>query len=73
MAKHILPKAEWSVLFKQLKDLIPEAFNEDGNVMNLIKGDWNNQMNMKPFNSCLDGTQLGFYPMMKSQDEKPGW
>lgn len=70
MAKQILPKAEWSVLLEQLKNLIPEAFNEEGNVMNLIKGEWNNQMNLKPFNSCLDGTQLGFYPMMKSQDGK---
>lgn len=70
MAKHILPKAEWSVLLDQIQSLIPEAFNKEDNVMNLIKGEWNNQMNLKPFNSCLDGTQLGFYPMMKSQDGK---
>ena len=70
MAKHILPNAQWTVLLEQMKNLIPEAFNQEGNVMNLIKGSWQNDFNLKPFNSCIDGTPLGHYPMVKSQEGK---
>jgi acyl-CoA reductase-like NAD-dependent aldehyde dehydrogenase len=70
MAKHILPEAAWGNLLVQMQNLIPEAFNKDGNIKNLIKGDWRNDFNLKPFNSCLDGTHLGYYPMLKSQEGK---
>jgi acyl-CoA reductase-like NAD-dependent aldehyde dehydrogenase len=38
--------------------------------LNLIEGKWQNEGNLKPFTSCVDGTLLGYYPMLKTQDGK---
>lgn len=70
MAKKILPQAEWSTLIDQVKAIAPEAFNKNGDVLNLIIGSWQNEGNLKPFNSCLDGTLLGYYPMLRTQEGK---
>ncbi|MEM7110383.1 MAG: aldehyde dehydrogenase family protein [Bacteroidota bacterium] len=70
MGKQILEKAEWSTLMKQVKALCPEAFNENGDILNLVNGHWQNEGNLKPFNSSIDGTLLGYYPMLKAQEGK---
>ncbi|MEL6557739.1 MAG: aldehyde dehydrogenase family protein [Bacteroidota bacterium] len=68
--KQIYPKAEWSKLIADIKSICPEAFNENGDILNLIKGKWQNEGNLKPFNSCIDGTMLGYYPMLRTNDGK---
>ncbi|MEM9896085.1 MAG: aldehyde dehydrogenase family protein [Bacteroidota bacterium] len=70
MAKHILEKAEWNTLLKNLKKACPEAFSAQGDVLNLIKGKWQNEGNLKPFVSGIDGTILGNYPMLRTAEGK---
>ncbi len=70
MPKHLLPQAEWNVLLAQLKSAAPEAFNENGELLNLVNGKWGNPGNLKPFNSCVDGTLLGHYPMLRGPEGK---
>lgn len=61
-AKHILKKAEWALLYQQMTSLVPEAFDGDNRPLNLIGGEWQHSGNQKLYTSCLDGTQLGYYP-----------
>jgi len=70
MSKKILEDARWEILLAQVKSLVPEAFNNRGEILNLIKGKWENEGNRKPFNSCIDGTLLGYYPMLKAKEGK---
>ncbi len=70
MSKIIYPPAHWSNLIKQIKSICPEAFNSKGQVLNLIKGEWQDEGNLKPFNSSIDGSLLGYYPMVKRQSGK---
>lgn len=70
MPKHILPQAEWETLLAQTRSICPEAFDSSGNLLNLVQGEWQNEGNRKPFHSCLDGTFLGHYPMLKTEDGK---
>ncbi len=60
--KKILKKAEWSVLYHQMTSLVPEAFDADKQPLNLLDGEWQNSGNQRLYTSCLDGTQLGYYP-----------
>ena len=66
MNKIILPEADWSSLMARLVKDFPETLDEDGNILNLIKGEWQEAGNRKPFHSALDGTLLGYYPMITS-------
>ncbi|MEM6643140.1 MAG: aldehyde dehydrogenase family protein [Bacteroidota bacterium] len=68
MPKEIYAPAEWKNLTAALKEKCPEAFNENGDTLNLVEGEWKNEGNLKPFNSSVDGTLLGYYPMLKAQD-----
>jgi acyl-CoA reductase-like NAD-dependent aldehyde dehydrogenase len=70
MSKIILPKAEWHRLTEQLTQLAPEAFNENGDILNLIEGRWQNEGHKKKFISSLDGTELGHYPMLTAKEGK---
>ncbi|MEM7549948.1 MAG: aldehyde dehydrogenase family protein [Bacteroidota bacterium] len=67
MKKIILPRAQWDNLTTEMKSLVPEAFDGEGNILNLIKGDWQEQGNKKLFSSSVDGTILGHYPMINAQ------
>lgn len=60
--KQILKKAEWTNLYDQMLSLVPEAFDSDKRPLNLMEGSWKHSGNQKLFTSCLDGTQLGYYP-----------
>jgi acyl-CoA reductase-like NAD-dependent aldehyde dehydrogenase len=66
MKKHILPRARWENLISQLKEAAPEAFDTNGDILNLFGGKWQETGNRKPFTSCVDGTMLGYYPMINA-------
>lgn len=68
MAKVILEKVNWDNLFSQLKSIAPECFNQEGDILNLIEGKWQKEGNLRPFNSSVDGTLLGHYPMLQKED-----
>lgn len=70
--KVLLEKAKWETLLTSMKSLVPEAFDQEGNVLNLIKGSWQEAGNKKLFNSCVDGTILGHYPMLGAEICKEG-
>jgi acyl-CoA reductase-like NAD-dependent aldehyde dehydrogenase len=67
MAKIILPKAQWDVLLPQLKSNVPEAFDGNGDILNLTEGKWQHTGNKKMFTSSIDGTILGYYPMLNAK------
>jgi acyl-CoA reductase-like NAD-dependent aldehyde dehydrogenase len=60
----VKPQAEWHNILTQVKAALPEAFTSDGNVLNLIHGEWRNAGNGKMFLSPVDGSPLGLYPMV---------
>lgn len=62
--KIIAPALEWPRLLEQARALAPEAFDEHGNPLNLIHGEWGFPGHPKPFLSPVDGTMLGNYPMI---------
>jgi acyl-CoA reductase-like NAD-dependent aldehyde dehydrogenase len=64
MQKMIAPGKEWSTLLQQLRSALPEAFNAEGNVLNLIEGEWGHAGHSKPFFTAVDGTLLGQMPMI---------
>ena len=70
MGKQILKRAEWDTLLNEVKTLCPEAFTNNGDILNLINGSWQDVGNLKPFTSSIDGTLLGYYPMLKAQAGK---
>ncbi len=62
--KIIAPGVEWSHLLKQAQTLVPEAFSHEGHPLNLIGGEWCCPSHPKLFLSPVDGTALGYYPMI---------
>lgn len=47
--KIIAPALEWPRLLEQARALAPEAFDEHGNPLNLIHGEWGFPGHPKPF------------------------
>ena len=70
MAKMIAPGFEWSHLLGQLRAATPEAFGSDGNVLNLIEGDWGHSGHGKLFHTAVDGSELGRMPMIDLETAK---
>ncbi len=70
MSKIILPAARWELLRSQLKNSAPEMFDSAGRVLNHIAGEWTNSGHAKPYLSPLDGTELGYLPMLSSAEGK---
>ena len=60
----VLPALEWSNLLAQTRALVPEAFNSDGRVLNLIGGDWREPGYDRPYKTPNDGTTLGALPFV---------
>jgi acyl-CoA reductase-like NAD-dependent aldehyde dehydrogenase len=60
----ILPAAEWSGLRSQMRSLVPEAFDGQGKVLNLIDGKWQEPGKERPYTSPNDGTVLGALPFV---------
>jgi acyl-CoA reductase-like NAD-dependent aldehyde dehydrogenase len=58
------PQASWPVVFRALRSLAPEAFTDDGIVLNLFEGDWKERGNGKHYLSPIDRRLLGLIPML---------
>ena len=70
MAKIIAPGFEWPHLLGQLRAAAPEALGSDGNVLNLIAGDWGHPGHGKLFHTAVDGSELGRMPMIDLETAK---
>ncbi|MBC6700182.1 aldehyde dehydrogenase family protein [Hymenobacter puniceus] len=65
MPKIISPQVEFSSLLSQMKAVTPEVFTADGNgFLNLMEGRWQEPGAPREFISPIDGTQLGWLPML---------
>lgn len=60
----ILPGAEWETVLARARAAAPEAFDSDGQALNLIEGAWVERGHPKPALSPLDGTPLARLPMV---------
>ncbi|MDQ2743952.1 MAG: hypothetical protein M3Z66_16875, partial [Chloroflexota bacterium] len=56
--RRIVPGAEWETLYAQLRRAVPEAFDGDGQPLNLVEGEWSQPGDRKLFSSPCDGTPL---------------
>lgn len=65
VSKFISPQASWPNLIAQHRQVLPEAFGPEGNLVNLIAGEWSNPGHGKLFLSPVDATPLGRYPMIR--------
>jgi acyl-CoA reductase-like NAD-dependent aldehyde dehydrogenase len=68
-ARLILPGAQWSTLLAEVQSLLPESF-ENGHVLNLVGGEWKLPGHGKHYLSPVDGSELGFYPMIGLEDAR---
>ncbi|GAA4008609.1 aldehyde dehydrogenase family protein [Hymenobacter fastidiosus] len=64
MSKMISPQVEFSSLLSQMKTATPEVFSADGKFLNLLEGRWQEFGTPREFTSPVDGTQLGWMPML---------
>jgi acyl-CoA reductase-like NAD-dependent aldehyde dehydrogenase len=60
----ILPAAQWSRLMSEVQALIPEAFDSQKRILNLIGGKWQDAGYDRPYKSPNDGTVLGALPFI---------
>ncbi len=58
------PEARWEALLRRVQGAVPEAFDADGHVLNLMCGEWGHRGHPKTFLSPVDGSPLGAYPMI---------
>ena len=65
LSKFISPQASWPTLIEQHRKAAPEAYGPEGNLYNLIGGQWGQPGHGKLFLSPVDATPLGRYPMIK--------
>ena len=65
MSKFISPSASWPNLIEQHRKVVPEAFGTEGNLFNLMGGEWCQPGHGKLFLSPVDATPLGRYPMIR--------
>jgi acyl-CoA reductase-like NAD-dependent aldehyde dehydrogenase len=70
VAATIFPGAEWSTLYSRAQAIAPEAFRNDGQVLNLIEGEWGHPGFGKHFISPVDGSQLCLFPMINLETAK---
>lgn len=70
MQKMIAPGKEWLTLLQQLRGILPEAFTSEGNVLNLLEGEWGHPGRGKPYFTAVDGTLLGQMPMLDLETAK---
>ena len=63
-AVNILPAFAWDKLLAQTRALVPEAFNSNRRVLNLIGGSWQEPGYERPYKTPNDGTVLGALPFI---------
>ncbi|MGZ3460135.1 MAG: aldehyde dehydrogenase family protein [Archangium sp.] len=64
MSRTVPAYAEWSQLERRIRSLVPEAFDTEGRVLNLVAGEWRYAGAGRPYRSPVDGTVLGRLPML---------
>jgi acyl-CoA reductase-like NAD-dependent aldehyde dehydrogenase len=64
VAVHILPAFAWNKVLAQTRALVPEAFNSEGRILNLIGQEWQDQGYERPYKTPNDGTVLGALPFI---------
>ncbi|HYE04560.1 MAG TPA: aldehyde dehydrogenase family protein [Planctomycetota bacterium] len=69
-AKQVIPEAEWPKLLARVRAVIPEAFDANGNVLNLLEGGWSQPGHGKHYASPVDGSELGRMPMIDAETAK---
>lgn len=62
--KLLKPEAAWNVLHGRLQELAPEMFSNNGHILNQMCGEWRNPGHAKLFLTPVDGSPLGYYPML---------
>jgi hypothetical protein len=60
----ILPAMEWDRLLAQTRALVPEAFNSERRILNLIGRKWQEPGYERPYKTPNDGTMLGALPFI---------
>ena len=83
MPKIISPQVEFGGLLSQMKAVAPEVFTTDGKFLNLLEGRWQEIGSPREFHSPVDGSQLGWMPMLNhdtavravvaAKAEAPAW
>jgi acyl-CoA reductase-like NAD-dependent aldehyde dehydrogenase len=63
-AVNIVPAFVWDKLLVQTRALVPEAFNSDRRILNLIGGSWQEPGYERPYKTPNDGTVLGALPFI---------
>ena len=61
----VAPLAEWDSLLARARTLVPEAFNSENRVLNLMEGDWKEPGFGRHYTSSVDGRSLGRIPMLE--------
>jgi len=64
MSLRISPAAKWPTVLARLRALVPDAFDAEGRALNLVQGHWGDVGKGRAITSPLDGTSLGFLPML---------
>ena len=57
--------AEWDSLLARTRALIPETFNSEGRLLNLMEGEWTEPGFGRHYTSSIDGRSLGRIPMLE--------
>jgi acyl-CoA reductase-like NAD-dependent aldehyde dehydrogenase len=71
MTKTILATAQWEILMQQVRKIAPEMFDSSNQrLLNHVAGKWKLIGNGKPIFSPVDGTHLGYLPMLSSDEGK---
>jgi acyl-CoA reductase-like NAD-dependent aldehyde dehydrogenase len=63
-AVRILPAFGWEKLLAQTRALVPEAFNSERRILNLIGGTWQEPGYERPYKTPNDSTMLGALPFI---------
>lgn len=67
MSKIISPLVEQSRVLAEMKAAVPEVFDVQGRLVNLVEGQWKYSGNPMPFISPVDGSVLGHLPMLQQE------
>ena len=64
MAKIVSPQVDFAELIRQVKQVTPEIFSQDGKYLNLLEGRWQEPGTPREFISPIDGSVLGSLPFL---------
>src|SRR5919201_6550654 len=62
--RSILAGAEWPTLYARVQAILPEAFGANGQILNLIEGEWGHPGRGRRSLSPCDATPLCTFPMV---------